>query len=459
MSIIFGQIQEPNQNIVTNNDGQLTTSAVISATTFYSGSTDIGTLFGGQSTFLNGIENISGDTYGIGGDLTRNTTINGLSAHTVDFNEVGGFVVTTNESVDADTALSISPGIYQLQTGGSGGQSGQMLMVGAIMQLQSTGILGTTSTLNANGGIASITTTDHSLLMNADNNTATFTDSNSKGLVYAADYSASGLTDNRWIPDVEAVQTMISTGSTSSLTGSTNGLNDDGSTIKLGGVLTENTTISGGTNNLTIGTTASTIGVFNVKTSQSVFLESEFTAFDASSQIYSFGGTAALRAYSGAAQTHTTFIEVGDATGDQGMITMRDDIGEFGARYFADYSANGLANPRWIPDVSAVETMISTGSSSSNPSVVIVTGSSYTATAGDDIISITASGSTITLPANPDTGISFTVKDSLGDAVNNNITINVTGSSNTIDGNNSDTIDENYGSVRYLFNGIEYILL
>ena len=50
----------------------------LSATTLYSGSTDLSDLFGSvTNTFLNGIENISGNTYGLGGVLTQNTTISG----------------------------------------------------------------------------------------------------------------------------------------------------------------------------------------------------------------------------------------------------------------------------------------------------------------------------------------------------------------------------------------------
>ena len=145
--------------------------------------------------------------------------------------------------------------------------------------------------------------------------------------------------------------------------------NISGNTFGLGGVLTQNTTISGGTNNLTFGNSDSPVGIFNVFTNQSAFVESNVSITDSSSQMFVFGGVAGFRTYSGASQTHTTSLEVGDVFGDSGMITMRDDIGEFGARYFTDYSANGLANPRWIPDVSAVETMISTGSTNNSTRV------------------------------------------------------------------------------------------
>src|SRR5690554_5460623 len=66
MSIKIGQVQQPNQNVVTNDNGQLTTSSVISATTIYSGSTDL-------SDILSSINGGSGDVTRVQGGTNIST--------------------------------------------------------------------------------------------------------------------------------------------------------------------------------------------------------------------------------------------------------------------------------------------------------------------------------------------------------------------------------------------------
>ena len=65
---------------------------------------------------------------------------------------------------------------------------------------------------------------------------------NLKGLVYEVDYSASGLTDPRWIPDNAYVTGLT----TAVATTASNGITKTGQDFTLGGTLTENTIIAAG---------------------------------------------------------------------------------------------------------------------------------------------------------------------------------------------------------------------
>ena len=77
----------------------------------------------------------------------------------------------------------------------------------------------------------------------------------SKGLVYDDDYSTSGSTDPRWIPDLAYVTGLTSGGG--GLSGSANGLTDDGTNVCLGGTLTQDTLIDTSGYGVRIGTSNS----------------------------------------------------------------------------------------------------------------------------------------------------------------------------------------------------------
>jgi hypothetical protein len=84
---------------------------------------------------------------------------------------------------------------------------------------------------------------------------------------------------------------------------------------------------------------------------------------------------------------------------------------------------------------------------------------SYLVLATDDIIAVgtTSAGITVTLPASPTAGDAFDVKDTVGLAATNNITIS--GNGNDIDGASTFVISTNYGSVTLVFNGSEWNIL
>lgn len=96
----------------------------------------------------------------------------------------------------------------------------------------------------------------------------------------------------------------------------------------------------------------------------------------------------------------------------------------------------------------------------SNDALKITTPGSYpyTTIPQDAVILVdTSSARTITPLASPATGQKHVIKDSVGSAASNNITI--TPSGKNIDGSASSTININYGSVTIVFNGTEWSII
>jgi len=90
----------------------------------------------------------------------------------------------------------------------------------------------------------------------------------------------------------------------------------------------------------------------------------------------------------------------------------------------------------------------------------VASGFTYAIGLDQDLIAITVTtGMTLNLPNNPAVGQVFGIKDAGGNSFASNITIGVVGSTYNIDGNSTDFIDEDYASVKYIFNGIQYLIL
>lgn len=103
---------------------------------------------------------------------------------------------------------------------------------------------------------------------------------------------------------------------------------------------------------------------------------------------------------------------------------------------------------------------VSLSSTPNIPNYVFITNASspYTVTATDDYIACDTSGGAITIlfPNAPLQFRTFIVKDRVGSAATNAITITTVGGAVNIDGLTSQTIVSNYGSVQLLFNGTSY---
>lgn len=92
--------------------------------------------------------------------------------------------------------------------------------------------------------------------------------------------------------------------------------------------------------------------------------------------------------------------------------------------------------------------------------VVVVTTTPYLALATDLFIGVNNTGLvpfSVVLPANPQTGKVYIVKDVSGTAAVDPITITAVG--HTIDGAASATINTNFGSVTLVFNGTEWNII
>jgi hypothetical protein len=88
--------------------------------------------------------------------------------------------------------------------------------------------------------------------------------------------------------------------------------------------------------------------------------------------------------------------------------------------------------------------------------VTVVDTSPYIALPADYMLAVTANAvipASVVLPASP-VGTVFIVKDAAGVAAINNITVSAIAS--TIDGSASATINANYGSLQFIYNGIEW---
>lgn len=92
--------------------------------------------------------------------------------------------------------------------------------------------------------------------------------------------------------------------------------------------------------------------------------------------------------------------------------------------------------------------------------VVIVTSSPYTALVTDLFIGVNNTGTSpfsVVLPANPQTGKVYIIKDIAGNAIINNITVSAIG--HTIDGGISAVISADYGSITLVFDGVEWSIV
>lgn len=214
----------------------------------------------------------SGTTVILGGNLTTGTTFNGLGTYPVTFQNISDFQVIPSGS---------------------------------------TSVLG----IDTQGIFLEFSGTSVQLCGNA-------------GLTYDSDYSANYV--NRSLVDKGYVDLAISaatSGITGTLTGATNGVCVDGANVKLGGALSETTTICGDNHILCLGTISSCLNLFDVEAVQSQIQ---------SDCIY-VNGTTCTQINGGAINVCLTST--------CGLITDNRAGGlKYGLEYAADYSADFQAN-------------------------------------------------------------------------------------------------------------------
>lgn len=92
--------------------------------------------------------------------------------------------------------------------------------------------------------------------------------------------------------------------------------------------------------------------------------------------------------------------------------------------------------------------------------VIVVTTSPYIATSTDTFIGVNNTGLvpfSVVLPANPQTGKFYIIKDVSGTAATDTITVTAVG--NTIDGSASAIINTSFGSITLIFDGVEWSVI
>ncbi len=123
------------------------------------------------------------------------------------------------------------------------------------------------------------------------------------------------------------------------------------------------------------------------------------------------------------------------------------DIDTYSAGLRTTYTDGGRCSPNYVLGTTGAGHTVT----DSAPGLAYVTDLAYTATANDALIlsnPTSNSARTVTLPAAFFVGQSITVKDAKGDAGTRNIVVSP--ASGTIDGGDSDTISDNWGSTTYV---------
>jgi len=435
----------------------------------------------GLQNATNGLTECEGDV-GLGGGLTGNTLISGTSYSLgINVNKLN-LTGTTGINLGGTLSLKTSPS-------GTGGllcinnSSGEICQIGLSMFA---GVTGGTNGLSATGqdvglggaltGDTTITTTGYDLnISNVGSGVTSIehingtdcalirafaTDVGGRTMMCATDlmtfcfegsaifsapsngwacYATSGqpttFTANA-IPNVAYV-----TGLTSGAGFATanNGLCSSGQVVSLGGTLTGDTTISGDTNDLTFNgltnfnTTATNIGLTGAVTVTGAIL-----------------GTSTLD-ITGATTLGGTLM----VTGNTNIVSGTLDVG---STLTLDSVGAGSTNDDVLTVTSGGEVQkISSSSLGENNNSYTISGITANTTLDNTYYTVLADSTggafTINLPAAPNQGQAYKIKDAGGDALNNNITIS--GNGNNIDGEASATINTDYGAFEVIYDTTE----
>lgn len=151
----------------------------------------------------------------------------------------------------------------------------------------------------------------------------------------------------------------------------------------------------------------------------------------------------------GVVQTNATGV-FSSTTGSNGQVL----IGGGSAPAWSTLTAG--ANISIVNGANSITISAASGSATINYTRVTTT--PYVVTGTDDFLGVdtTSSPITVELPNNPSTGRVFSVKDTFGNALTNNITVTTVGGVVGIDGGTSYLIVADYESISLIFNGTNY---
>lgn len=247
----------------------------------------------------------------LGGDIVSDVSVNVTGVNTLNFTNATGNV-----------SLRIQPANPSITMEALDGGIGGSIAVG-----------GTSS----GASVVSFVGSPNSSTLQIDNTKMEVLDDiNQTGLVYHADYSATGSLNNRWIPDWGAVKSLATTAS--------NGLTKTGNNVKLGGTLINNTTIDAAGNRFDIynGVTSVDIldGSLNASVGDNTNGIGELSGSPGSIGLISVKPDASIKQFKL----------------DQSRITIQD-IDGVGIENDDDYHASYPTHPRALVDVGYVNSL------------------------------------------------------------------------------------------------------
>ena len=304
----------------------------------------------------------SGNNIVLGGTLTGNTTITTTGFNFVQLNERFTYTLAgSSVGFDFYNSINNSSGTLKMDTAnvntnitdGVGGQSSQIsLFAGSNISSASMTINGTTIQGGTQKGIYFV-----------NNNPGIYVDDtlSNFGMQYVSDYSATGTLNDRWIPDWGAVKISAFTFQ--------DGIINNNGVVGLGGTFTQDIVIEQGQHSLHLEAidgsgdtslfqqTASLLSWTTTDGNATASLNGTSTStglaiFDGSGASSSLN----LNLDSLLLQCEISSLSTSIAMDNTG-IGFADDNASLGAYYVADYSANGLLNDRWIPDLGTVKNL------------------------------------------------------------------------------------------------------
>jgi len=259
----------------------------------------------------------------------------------------------------------------------------------------------------------------------------------------------SGITDNKLDTSIFAAYT----GTTqpilnAALTGATNGLTATGRVVKLGGTLSEETTLNLSNNALYVNGGYSNLTMYDcIHTDPMLpgYNQMYYWGVSGSSYIMSELYENYLCTRVGVRYLLSPYYEKSITFNYTGDSVVKDTVFNKGLVYAGDYESNFTA--RSLVTKQFVEDTITGNSNVLN--IVDFTGTGYTATTESDFIGASG-GTTIYLPNPPKDGQRIVVADIAGNALSFPITID--GNGNDILNTSTATINTDYGSITFIFN-------
>jgi len=388
---------------------------------------------GAFTTANNGLQSLSSQVVSLGGNLTGDTTIiagdnkfevtgehnSGIAVDSIGGSRTASIYAGSGTTITG-LALTASAGGFttfsQLSTSHVGGECATLCSVAASSGTESSWRICDGSSANE--------------IKIESSGEMTVTDTiNSKGFVYGDDYEPQ-FTDRSLVTKkftVDCINTL--TGVTSNaITGATNGLIEVDNDVKLGGILSEETVISGNSQTLRLGSLASCLQNFYVDATSAVQIQSGSIYLNAGSGGANYkGGNFCIQLDN----TNATFCD--NSTGKDGL------------KYAACIST-GFTNSCSVVDKGYVD-------DNANILQVCQINSGYTTVRSDDLIVVSGiSTNEINLYPTPELGQRLTVVDICGNALAEPIVVN--GNGKLINNSVCSSINTDYGSVTYVYNGI-----